>query len=80
MKKILPGRCGSVCGLTFHLSNMKRLLIAILFFPLFQAGSQIRVTNLRCEMLVNPLGIDVTAPRFSWQIDASGRGVKTGKE
>lgn len=75
MKKILPGRCGSVCGLTFHLSNMKRLLIAILFFPLFQAGSQIRVTNLRCEMLVNPLGIDVTAPRFSWQIDASGRGV-----
>ncbi|NOZ28373.1 MAG: family 78 glycoside hydrolase catalytic domain [Chloroflexi bacterium] len=33
------------------------------------------VTNLRCEYKVNPLGIDVTRPRLSWQIEAPGRNV-----
>ena len=32
------------------------------------------VTNLRCEQLANPLGIDVTQPRLSWQISAEQRG------
>ncbi len=26
-------------------------------------------TNLRCEYLINPIGIDVTHPRFSWYVD-----------
>ena len=37
------------------------------------AGSQ--VINLRCEYLHDPLGIDVTHPRLSWEIEAPGRGV-----
>jgi len=32
------------------------------------------VTNLRCEYASNPLGIDVTSPRFSWQIVHPQRG------
>jgi alpha-L-rhamnosidase len=35
----------------------------------------ISVNNLRLECLENPLGIDVTRPRFSWQIASEGRGV-----
>jgi len=31
-------------------------------------------TGLRCEYLVNPLGIDTPAPRFSWVLEHSERG------
>ncbi|RYZ18339.1 MAG: alpha-rhamnosidase, partial [Chitinophagaceae bacterium] len=34
------------------------------------------VTNLRCEMLTNPIGIDITVPRFSWQASTEERGMK----
>src|SRR5207244_5079856 len=33
----------------------------------------LRATQLRCEYLVNPLGIDEPHPRLSWQIDADPR-------
>src|SRR5580700_2316318 len=34
------------------------------------------VKNLRCEYLVNPLGIHETSPRFTWIIDSARRGAK----
>src|SRR5688500_17526792 len=34
------------------------------------------VQNLRCEMLVNPLGIDVAKPRLSWEITGKQRNIK----
>ena len=40
------------------------------------AFNGISVGNLKCEMLTNPQGIDVTRPRFSWQINTYQRGVK----
>jgi alpha-L-rhamnosidase len=55
---------------------MKRIILALFLFSFLQADSQIRITNLRCEMLVNPLGIDIKEPRFSWQIESNTRGVK----
>ncbi len=33
-----------------------------------------RVENLRCEYLENPLGIDETAPRLSWTLQSDRRG------
>lgn len=44
------------------------LLIALFCFSLAQAQSKISLTNLQCEMLSNPEGIDVVQPRLSWQI------------
>ncbi len=32
------------------------------------------LTNLRCEYLVNPLGIDVRKPRLGWTIESARRG------
>ena len=26
-------------------------------------------TNLRCESLANPLGVDIIKPRFSWHLE-----------
>ena len=36
-------------------------------------GGTIRVEELRCEYLVDPLGIDETAPRLSWTLHSDGR-------
>jgi alpha-L-rhamnosidase len=38
-------------------------------------SAQIKLQNPRCEMLVNPQGIDVTKPRFSWEIFSSKRNI-----
>ena len=39
--------------------------------PLRAADETIRAAELRCEYLVDPLGIDVVEPRLSWQIRSS---------
>jgi alpha-L-rhamnosidase len=39
-------------------------------------AADIALQKLRCEMLVNPQGIDVTQPRLSWQLNSSGRNIK----
>jgi alpha-L-rhamnosidase len=34
------------------------------------------VTRLRCEYLVDPLGLDETAPRLSWELETDRRGAR----
>ncbi|MEI8376361.1 MAG: glycoside hydrolase family 78 protein [Planctomycetota bacterium] len=43
--------------------------IAVLFF--IPAASATNPTNLRCEYLANPLGIDSQKPRLSWLMEAA---------
>jgi alpha-L-rhamnosidase len=53
---------------------MKRLLL--LFAAQFLAAvccAQVKVDNLLCENRTNPLGMDVTVPRFSWQLVSDKR-------
>ncbi len=38
-------------------------------------GQKLAVTNLKCEYLENPLGIDMPQPRLSWTVSSSLRGV-----
>ncbi|HTB26240.1 MAG TPA: family 78 glycoside hydrolase catalytic domain [Puia sp.] len=71
---------------------MKRSLsLVIAVILLFQFGfSQVSIRNLRCEGRINPLGVDVLNPRFSWQLVSDQRileqtgyeirvGLKSGK-
>lgn len=51
-------------------------LIITLFTFSAQAQNKISVTNLQCEMLTNPEGIDVLKPRLSWQIKSDVNDVK----
>ncbi|MEO6232482.1 MAG: family 78 glycoside hydrolase catalytic domain, partial [Ferruginibacter sp.] len=44
---------------------------SLLYVPVFSQSLQ--VSNLSCEHLVNPIGIDVTTPRLSWKIAAAAR-------
>ena len=38
--------------------------------------SPVRVTDLRCEYLTNPLGLDVRQPRLSWRLESNLRGTR----
>jgi alpha-L-rhamnosidase len=58
----------------------KKILFAIVLLLNAQAYSfsqdtSVTLTNLRCEMLVDPLGIDITNPRLSWEIHSKKRGI-----
>ncbi len=46
-----------------------------LFFCCFTAAAQVRVQNPRIENLINPIGLDQTQPRFSWQLSSDRRNV-----
>ncbi|AKC81852.1 hypothetical protein IMCC26134_02000 [Verrucomicrobia bacterium IMCC26134] len=40
------------------------------------SSSVTRIALLRCEYLVEPLGLDERAPRLSWQLDSDRRGAR----
>ncbi len=44
------------------------ILATLLAFVSLHARAEERVSDLRCEGLENPLGIDNTAPHFSWKL------------
>ncbi|HEV8273978.1 MAG TPA: alpha-rhamnosidase, partial [Chitinophagaceae bacterium] len=55
----------------------KQVIVLISFFlSVQQIFAQVSVNNLRCEMQVNPLGIDIKEPRFSWELNSSQRNVQ----
>lgn len=43
--------------------------------PQVQAADKVTATDLRTEYVVNPMGIDVEKPRFSWSLESDNRGV-----
>lgn len=54
---------------------MKVILGLVLFLGLLATGaSAMEAGRLRCEYVVNPLGIDVVQPRLSWVVQADERG------
>lgn len=51
-------------------------LISLLSPSILFAQSSPKIINLKCEYLVNPIGVDVEQPRLSWQIDDDRKGAK----
>lgn len=47
------------------------LLLSILF-----CCPRMQQSKLQVEYLTNPIGLDITAPRFSWQLESAERGVR----
>ncbi|WP_144883778.1 family 78 glycoside hydrolase catalytic domain [Lacibacter cauensis] len=56
---------------------MKRYLLIVMVVLLgFQLNAQqLTVVNLRCESRTNPLGVDVTKPKLSWQLHSTQQNV-----
>jgi alpha-L-rhamnosidase len=38
--------------------------------------AQVKIVNLKCEQLTTPLGIDISNPRLSWQLQSNLKNVK----
>jgi len=55
---------------------MKKLLLSLVIIgaAYVVSSAQVKVQNLLCENLSNPMGLDVTTPRFSWQLVSDKRG------
>jgi alpha-L-rhamnosidase len=54
---------------------MKAILLPLLSLSLpGRAYSAVQPVDLRCEYLINPLGIDATRPRLSWILHSHDRG------
>lgn len=52
-------------------------ILAVLFiFIQGKSDEPVQLSNLRCEMAINPEGIDITSPRLSWEITGIGRAIK----
>lgn len=51
------------------------ILIIIFTVSCSSGNKEITISNLRCEYLENPLGIDMQNPRFSWNIITEKRGI-----
>jgi alpha-L-rhamnosidase len=51
------------------------VMMAAIFFVGCKEPS-VSITNLTCEYLTDPLGIDVTEPQLSWQLESGQRGQK----
>ncbi|HEX6847433.1 MAG TPA: family 78 glycoside hydrolase catalytic domain [Chitinophagaceae bacterium] len=54
-------------------SKLSFLIISVVFTTLTFA--QVKLQNLLCENLTNPMGIDVKQPRFTWQLVSDQRNV-----
>ena len=54
----------------------QKFIILSLCLLVQQLSAQVSIQNLRCEMLVNPLGIDSKEPRLSWQLISDQRNVQ----
>ncbi len=58
---------------------MKRIilfLVVLVFSFSGMAQNSVSVDGLQCEMLTNPLGIDVIQPRLSWQFQTNNTQVE----
>ena len=58
------------------LTMMKTLALLLGASLVYQAAfTQVQVSNLLCENLTNPIGLDVVQPRLSWQLVSDRRNV-----
>jgi alpha-L-rhamnosidase len=51
------------------------VLLGVTFFIGCKKPS-VTIANLTCEYFIDPIGIDVTEPRLSWQLESGQRGQK----
>ena len=54
----------------------KLILIVLIQSSVIFCFAQLKVVNPLCENRTNPVGLDVTQPRFSWQLQSDRRNVK----
>ncbi len=59
-----------------HIQQLLWVTACICLSAVSGFAADIQLNDLRCEMLLNPQGIDVTVPRLSWKMTGTGRGIE----
>ncbi len=54
------------------------ILLATITYSCSQSNADFSAVNLKCEYLVNPLGVDTPQPRFTWQMSDTREGAEQG--
>ena len=55
---------------------MRKIILPFIVILMYQfADAQVQVTNLLCENLIDPIGVDETRPLFSWQLVSDHRNI-----
>jgi hypothetical protein len=54
----------------------KILFCLALLFVKLNGVAQVKVVNLRCEYLKDPLGVDAPQPVLSWELESKGKNIK----
>jgi len=57
-----------------NLSPIAIFVIVLLHYVAVATCGEVTVGGLRCEYMVNPLGIEAKTPRLNWTIDSTQRG------
>ena len=60
----------------FHGRLQVFFAFCICFFFACSEQPSVKVENLRCELLKNPVGIDCPNPRLGWEISGNFRGIR----
>jgi len=58
----------------FLLTQIAVVAVTLFLVSLALAATPLKITNLRCEYISNPVGIDILQPRLSWELVSSERG------
>jgi alpha-L-rhamnosidase len=66
--EVVPGQGHNMWSGWFHSQDLVDFVIANANAGRAGQVSSVSVTDLRCEYLSNPLGVDVELPRFSWKL------------
>jgi len=64
---------------SLNVSFSATFLLIVAYINLFAQSenrASLNVSNLKCENLVNPLGIDLSSPQLSWELNAPSRNQK----
>ncbi len=54
---------------------MRKFLVIVFLLLSAICFAQVKVENLLTENLINPIGLDATSPRFSWQLRSDKRNI-----
>ena len=65
--------------LTYYLRIAGLFFLTILLYrcsEIREGSESLKVVNLRCESLVEPIGVDIASPRLSWSLQSDQRNKK----
>lgn len=62
----------------FSILRSTLILLALISFSCSSGKTDFSAENLKCEYLINPVGIDSPQPRFTWQMSDNREGAAQG--